>query len=174
MDDGVQVVVLMGVSGSGKSVVAAGVSRAMGWRFAEGDDFHSQNDVRGMRSGRPLTDEDRAPWLRRIAGWIDRCVAEGASAVVTCSAVRAAYRDLLRDGRDAVRFCHLVGDAELIRDRLDRRTGHFMPPELLPSQLAILEPLSDAERAAGDFEVSIDQPVEAVVREVVGHLRPLP
>ena len=135
----------MGVSGSGKSTVAKGISAVMGWEFAEGDDFHSEANVAKMRSGQALTDEDRWPWLESIGSWISAKEAAGESAVVTCSALRRAYRDLLRRGRPHVRFLHVIAPAEVIRDRMEHRAGHYMPPSLLPSQIATLELLSDDE-----------------------------
>lgn len=98
-----------------------------------------------MHSGHPLTDEDRWPWLEAIGDWISDKEARGESAVVTCSALRRAYRDLLRKGRPAVRFLHMTAPPELIEDRMQHRAGHFMPPTLLPSQLSTLEPLEPDE-----------------------------
>ena len=141
----VQLVVVMGVSGSGKTTVGRGIATAMGWDYAEGDDFHSAENVAKMASGIPLTDGDRWPWLRAIGDWLDEHVRAGRSAVVTCSALRRVYRDLLREGRDEVRFCHLDVDTDLIKSRLEHRHGHYMPPSLLPSQLATLEPLQRDE-----------------------------
>jgi gluconokinase len=142
---GVDLIVVMGVSGSGKTTVARGIADAMGWEFAEGDDFHSAANVAKMAAGHPLTDEDRWPWLRSIGAWLTEHEKAGRNAVVTCSALRRVYRDLLRDGRPDVRFCHVEADAALIKDRIERRTGHYMPPSLLPSQLATLEPLQPDE-----------------------------
>lgn len=139
------VVVVMGVSGSGKTTVAKGIATLMGWEFAEGDAFHSEANVAKMHSGHPLTDDDRWPWLEAIGEWIGDKEARGESAVVTCSALRRAYRDLLRKGRPAVRFLHLTAPPALIEDRMQHRAGHFMPPTLLPSQLATLEPLASDE-----------------------------
>ncbi len=139
------VVIVMGVSGSGKTTVARGIAAAMGWPFAEGDDFHSDANVAKMASGHPLTDDDRWPWLRSIGEWIDAHLRSGSGAVVTCSALRRVYRDLLREGRPGVRFCHVASDAGLIADRLAHRKGHYMPPSLLPTQLAALEPLQPDE-----------------------------
>jgi gluconokinase len=142
---GPDVVIVMGVSGSGKTTVAKGISTVMGWEFAEGDAFHSDANVEKMRRGEALTDGDRWPWLEAIGDWISDKEAAGESAVVTCSALRRAYRDLLRRGRPHVRFLHLTAPADLIRDRMEHRPGHYMPPSLLPSQIATLEPLGDDE-----------------------------
>lgn len=139
------VVVVMGVSGSGKSTVAKGLSTVLGWEFAEGDAFHPEANVAKMRCGTPLTDEDRWPWLRAIGEWISEKEKRGESAVVTCSALRRVYRDLLRDGRPHVRFLHVTAATDLIRDRMEHRPGHYMPSSLLPSQLATLEPLGADE-----------------------------
>lgn len=139
------IVVVMGVSGSGKTTVAKGISTAMGWEFAEGDAFHSQANVAKMASGTPLTDADRWPWLEAIGEWISAKEAAGESGVVTCSALRRAYRDVLRRGRPHVRFLDLVAPPDLIEDRMVHRLGHFMPPTLLPSQIATLEPLQADE-----------------------------
>ena len=139
------IVVVMGVAGSGKTPVAKGIAVSMHWLFAEGDAFHPEANVEKMHSGVPLTDEDRWPWLRLIGDWMSEQEDAGVSAVVTCSALRRVYRDLLREDRPAVRFCHVTSPESTIADRLDHREGHYMPPSLLPSQLATLEPLEDDE-----------------------------
>jgi gluconokinase len=138
-------VVVMGVSGSGKTTLAEGIATAMGWPFAEGDALHPEANVAKMHAGIPLTDEDRWPWLRILGDWMTQQEDAGRSAVVTCSALRRVYRDLLRDGRPAVRFLHVTVPAADIADRLEHREGHYMPPSLLPSQLATLEPLQPDE-----------------------------
>jgi gluconokinase len=160
-------VVVMGVSGSGKTTVAKGIASAMGWEFAEGDDFHSDANVAKMSAGQPLTDEDRWPWLRAIGSWLSGREASRQNAVVTCSALRRAYRDLLRAGRPDVRFCHVEADAQLIEERVTQRTGHYMPPALLPSQLATLEPLQPDEpgvtvSVAGAPEATVERALEAL------------
>ncbi|MCU1536354.1 MAG: gluconate kinase [Humibacillus sp.] len=139
------IVIVMGVSGSGKSTIAKGLSTLTGWEFAEGDAFHSDANVEKMRSGQALTDDDRWPWLESIGDWISAKEAAGESAVVTCSALRRVYRDLLRRGRPHVRFLHIEAPSALIQDRMEHRPGHYMPPSLLPSQLATLEPLGADE-----------------------------
>jgi gluconokinase len=141
-------IVVRGVSGSGKSTVAAGLVERLGWEFAEGDEFHPAANVEKMRSGTPLDDEDRWPWLRTLAGWIGEREQAGESVVVTCSALKRAYRDVLRDGHPSVWFAHVTADAELLRERLTHRSGHFMPSSLLDSQLALLEPLQHGEPGA--------------------------
>jgi len=142
---GPDILIVMGVSGSGKSTVAKGISTLLGWEFAEGDAFHSDANVAKMQSGQPLTDDDRWPWLESIGDWISTKEAAGESAVVTCSALRRVYRDLLRRGRPAVRFLHVEAPSEVIQGRMEQRAGHYMPASLLPSQLATLEPLQPDE-----------------------------
>lgn len=139
------ILVVMGVSGVGKTTVGIGIASALGWVFAEGDDFHSAANVAKMHAGHPLTDEDRWPWLRAIGAWMDGQIEAQRSAVVTCSALRRTYRDLLRAGRPEVTFCEVDAPADLIADRIQVRKGHYMPPSLLPSQLAAMEPLADDE-----------------------------
>lgn len=175
------IVVVMGVAGTGKSTVAKGISTLMGWPYAEGDAVHPQANVAKMHSGIPLTDEDRWPWLRLLGDWIDSTIAAGDSAVVTCSALRRAYREVLREGRPSVRFLHLHDSQDLIAERMAARTDHFMPPGLLPSQFATLEPLEPDEpgvvvSVAGDIPEVIERSMTAlrlVPRESEGaHERP--
>ena len=141
-------IVVMGVSGSGKSTVAAGLVDRLGWEFAEGDDFHPKANVEKMRSGQPLDDDDRWPWLRRLAAWIGERERAGTSVVVTCSALKRSYRDVLCDGHPSVWFAHVTADRELLRERVEYRTGHYMPSSLLESQLTTLEPLQADEPGA--------------------------
>ncbi len=133
-------VVLMGVSGAGKSTVAAELASRLGWDLAEGDEFRTPANTEELRSGQPLDDGDRWPWLYRLADWIGRCEATDQDAVVTCSALERSCRDLLRDGHPSVWFVHVASDPELIRARLGGRSGHYMPPSLLDSQRATPEP----------------------------------
>ena len=133
--------VVMGVSGSGKTTVATGVAERLGWVFAEGDDFHPHSNVEKMRAGVALTDDDRWPWLASLAGWIGEREAAGQNAVLTCSALKRTYRDVLAAGHPSVRFVHVTASAETIRHRLENRRGHYMPASLLASQLDTLEPL---------------------------------
>ena len=156
----VRQIIVMGVSGVGKSTIAEGICQVTGWPLAEGDDFHPESNVAKMQAGTPLTDEDRWPWLRAIGAWMDEQVAAGRSAVVTCSALRRVYRDLLREARPEVEFCHLVADPNLVGDRISHRGGHFMPPSLLPSQYATLEPLDPDEPGV---TVSVEGSVPDVV-----------
>lgn len=138
-------VVVMGVSGSGKSTVAALIAARISAKLADADDFHPQANVAKMRAGRPLDDGDRAPWLAALAGWLAQRAAAGERAVLSCSALRRSYRDVLRAAGTGVVFLHLVGPRELIADRMRQRAGHFMPPELLESQFAALQPLEPDE-----------------------------
>jgi gluconokinase len=137
--------VVMGVSGVGKTSVAAELVERTGWAFVEGDDLHPEANRAKMAAGTPLDDDDRWPWLRRIAAWIGEQEAAGRDAVLTCSALKRSYRDLLRDGHPSVRFVHLLAPPELIKNRVDARRGHYMPPSLLASQLDTLEPLAPEE-----------------------------
>jgi gluconokinase len=138
----VSVVVVMGVSGSGKTTVGTALAESLGVEYAEADKFHSPENIAKMSAGTPLTDEDRWPWLRSIAEWIREH--EETGGVVTSSALKREYRDLLRTGGDTW-FLHLNGSHELIAGRLASRKGHFMPASLLDSQLATLEPLESDE-----------------------------
>ncbi|HSY15696.1 MAG TPA: gluconokinase, partial [Jatrophihabitantaceae bacterium] len=133
------IAVVMGVSGTGKSTIAALLASKLGWPMAEGDDFHSAANVAKMHAGHPLTDEDRWPWLHSIADWIGERERAGDGGVVTCSALKRAYRNLLVDGHPDVRFVCLVGSRALLADRIGHREGHFMPASLLDSQLDTLE-----------------------------------
>lgn len=141
------IIIVGGVSGSGKSTVGALLAGRLGWRFGDADDFHSDANVAKMRAGTPLTDEDRLPWLRSVAAWMDERIAAGESAVVACSVLKRGYRDLLREGRPSVVVAYMqVPRAELER-RLTLRHRHFFPERLLDSQLATLELPSEAEKA---------------------------
>lgn len=133
------VLVVMGVSGSGKTTVAALLSGRLGWAFEDGDDLHPAANIEKMHAGIPLTDDDRWPWLQAIAAWIDKRRVAGEHGVVTCSALRRVYRDLLLRGRPDVRLVYLKGDKALISRRQAARQGHFMPTSLMDSQFATLE-----------------------------------
>lgn len=132
------VLVLMGVSGSGKSTVGGALAGRLGWDLGEGDDLHPDANVAKMAAGHPLTDDDRWPWLARVRAWIDEHIAAGRPGLVTCSALKRAYRDVLRDGH--VVFVYLAADRDELQARLTARQDHFMPAALLDSQLADLEP----------------------------------
>ena len=133
------IVVVMGVSGSGKSTVAARLADALGCQFQEGDDLHPRENVEKMRSGTPLSDADRLPWLRKIAEGIDGRRARGECGVVTCSALKRSYRDIIIGDRRDVVLVYLKGSRDLIHQRLIARHEHFMPVALLDSQFATLE-----------------------------------
>lgn len=139
------VLVMMGVSGSGKSTVGGVLAGRLGWDLGEGDDLHPEANVAKMAAGHPLTDADRWPWLDRVRGWIDEHVAAGRPGIITCSALKRAYRDVLRDPH--VVFVHLSGTREQLASRMTARQGHFMPVALLDSQLADLEPPGEDEQA---------------------------
>ncbi len=154
--------VVMGVSGSGKSTVGKLIAEALNARYAEGDSFHPPANVEKMRGGKPLDDTDRAPWLAAMAAAIRDWNARGETVVLACSALKRRYRDVLRSGGD-VRFIHLAGDKAAIAARLATRTGHYMPPTLLDSQFATLEPPGDDEA----ITVSVDgSPAEIAARAV--------
>ncbi|YAL82168.1 gluconokinase [Dermacoccaceae bacterium W4C1] len=150
------IVVVMGVSGVGKSTVAKGISTFTGWEFAEGDAFHPQANIDKMSQGIPLDDEDRWPWLGSLRDWMREQAAAGHSAVVTCSALRRSYRDLLREAGPQVRFLHLEAAENLIGERMSHRQGHYMPTSLLHSQYETLEPLTPQELEAGSVVVSVE------------------
>lgn len=152
-------VVIMGVAGCGKSSVGEALSRLLGIPYRDGDDLHTPQAVEKMRAGIPLTDDDRWPWLDRVALELD----EAAPVIVGCSALRRIYRDRIRAGAGGpVQFVHLSGTRELIASRMASRTGHYMPLSLLDSQFAILEPPGTDEA----LTVDIDQPLEVLVDRI--------
>jgi gluconokinase len=159
--------VVMGVSGSGKSTIAERLAARLGWRYEDGDKFHPPANVAKMSAGHPLTDDDRWPWLQAIADEIDRTCEASERAVIACSALRHAYRDILVHGRDDIRIVFLNGTQDLIADRLAARKGHFMPPGLLTSQFKTLEPPQPGERP---ITVSIDTSVENIVDDIIRQL----
>ena len=150
------VLVIMGVSGTGKSTLGLDLAEHLDWPMQEGDDLHPDANVAKMAAGHPLDDADRAPWLARVAAWIDARIAESSPGIMTCSALKRRYRDVLR--RDEVVFVHLTGSKAVIAERLGRRKGHYMPVSLLESQLDTLEP-------PGDDELAIEVPVESTTDE---------
>jgi gluconokinase len=157
----------MGVSGSGKSTVADELAQRIGWRYEDGDKFHPAGNVAKMSAGHPLTDDDRWPWLQAIADEIDRACMAGEHVVIACSALKRSYRDVLVHGRNDVRIVYLKGAQELIADRLGRRKGHFMPPGLLISQFATLQPPNADENPV---TVSIEASVDEIVDDIVSQL----
>jgi gluconokinase len=160
--------VIMGVSGSGKSTIADALAKELGWRYEDGDKFHPPSNVAKMRAGHPLTDEDRRPWLQAIADEIERSCKRGERVVIACSALKRAYRDMLVRRRSDVRIVFLDGTEALIAGRLAARKGHFMPPGLLRSQFRTLEPPTPDERPV---TVSIDATIETIVDDIVSQLK---
>jgi gluconokinase len=158
--------IFMGVSGSGKSTIAALVAQHLGWPMIEGDDLHPPANIAKMTQGIPLNDDDRRPWLEAIAAHIDTWRQAGSQGVITCSSLRHAYRDILRAGHDDIRFVFLKGSYELLLGRMQHRQRHFMPASLLQSQFATLEEPGSDEA----ITVSIDQPVEGIVADTLAQL----
>jgi gluconokinase len=162
------IVVLMGVCGSGKTTVGRALAASLQWHFLDADEFHPPANVAKMARGTPLSDDDRWPWFDRVVVELRRCNTAGTPVVVACSALKQAYRDRLAQGGD-VRFAYLKGDVATIEPRLAGRTGHFMPPSLLASQLATLEEPTAA------IVVDVRQPVAAQVDAIARALQqPLP
>ncbi len=157
--------VVMGVSGAGKSVIGSLLAERLGLPFADADDLHPASNVRAMAAGRPLTDDDRWPWLDAVGAALARASTSGL--VMACSALKRSYRDAIRAKAPDARFVHLDGTPELLRARIGARTGHFMPAALLDSQLAALEPLAPDEPG---MTVSIDQTPIEIVAQIAGIL----
>lgn len=161
------IVVVAGVSGSGKSTVGGLLAADLGWPFEDGDALHPAANVAKMRAGVPLTDADRRPWLAVVASWIDERIAAGTSAVVACSALKRSYREFLLDGRPEVQLVVLTASPGVLAARLTQRHGHFFPAQLLSSQLAALELPGPGERS---IVVSADAPPAGVVAQIEGRL----
>jgi carbohydrate kinase (thermoresistant glucokinase family) len=162
-----QVVVIMGVSGAGKTTVGRRLARQLCWNFAEGDALHSPENLAKMKSGQPLTDADRAPWLAAVGEVIDGWLRRGECGVITCSALKRSYRRQIIGDHQAVRLVSLEGPRELIAERLAVRRDHFMPAGLLDSQFATLEPPAPDENP---ITVGINRPVEEIIDQVLGVL----
>jgi carbohydrate kinase (thermoresistant glucokinase family) len=161
------VLVLMGVSGCGKTTVAEIIAQRLRWPFEEGDALHPPENVAKMHAGHPLDDADRAPWLARVADWVDTRLDAGESGVITCSALKRKYRELIdRRGRE-IEFVYLHGSRELIASRLAGRQGHFMPSSLLDTQFATLEEPGPDEPA---IRVEIGDAPEAIAAEIIDAL----
>jgi gluconokinase len=161
------VLVVMGVAGVGKTTLAEALAQRLGWTFQEGDALHPAANIAKMTGGQPLADADRMPWLDAIGAWIDAQLGRNQSGVITCSALKRAYRDRLAKGRPRVTFVFIQLDHARVAARLARRKGHFMPPSLLASQFADLEPPGPDEPAiVVDGATPIEDQVEAVVARV--------
>ena len=170
MANGPTSVVVMGVSGSGKTTIAEALAERLGWEFTEGDSHHPPANVEKMRAGIPLDDADRAPWLDQLAEWIAERETAGRSVVLTCSALKRTYRDRLREGSESVWFVHVDVPEDELAKRLAARKGHYMPPSLLRSQLDALEPLGGDEPGVtvpgtGSPDEVVDTLVEVLARE---------
>jgi gluconokinase len=164
-----QVIILMGVSGSGKSSTGLKLAKRLDWEFRDGDGFHPESNVAKMSAGIPLTDDDRRPWLDAIAEWIETRRREGRPAIVACSALKHSYRERLVCGKPDVWVVHLHGTKELIASRMGGRKGHFMPTALLDSQFATLEEPRHDERV---LTINIAMPPSRVVESIVRFVDP--
>ncbi|WP_150123444.1 gluconokinase [Halotalea alkalilenta] len=160
-------VIFMGVSGSGKTTAAQAFAQRMGWAFAEADEFHPQANIDKMSAGIPLQDEDRWPWLRDIRDWISAKGEAGENVVLTCSALKRSYRDLLREAECDVRFVLLDVDYEVLTERMRSRKGHYMPVSLLDSQLATLERLTADEPGE---TINAESTPESIVDQVIADM----
>jgi gluconokinase len=165
LSDQQPVLVLMGVSGCGKSTVAGLLAGQLGWDFQEGDDLHSEENVEKMASGQPLTDDDRWPWLDSVASWIREHDFAGIPGIVTCSALKRSYRDRLRGPH--VVFVYLAGSGDEIRNRLSARMNHYMPAVLLDSQLACLDTPAADERV---ITIGVAAPPAEIAAEIIRRL----
>lgn len=164
--DGPPILLITGVSGSGKSTIGRLLAARLGWTYAEADDFHPDSNIAKMAAGQPLDDADRAPWLAAIGAWIDETTRAGQPAVVSCSALKRAYRDTLREGRPNVRLIYLDADHQIISERLAAREGHFFPARLLDSQFHDLErPDPDEHALMVDVDATPEQIVDRLLPE---------
>jgi gluconokinase len=164
------VVVVMGVSGSGKSTVGAALAERLGVPFADGDDLHPAENIAKMSAGRPLDDADRGPWLEAVGRWLAGHA--GSGGVITCSALKRSYRDLLRRFAPDAELVHLHGRHDVIARRQADRRGHYLPPSLLASQFAALEPLDDTVEAG--VVLDVDGDVSSIVDRYLAHRHPTP
>ncbi len=163
------ILVLMGVSGSGKSTVAQELQRVLGWPFQEGDDLHPPANVEKMRSGQPLNDQDRLPWLQAIARWIDECLAAHQPGIITCSNLKRAYRNITIGTRRGVTLVYLKGDEPVIQRRMLNRMHRYMPPSLLGSQFDTLEEPGEDEHP---ITVLVHGSIAETVVELLSQLAP--
>ena len=161
------ILVIMGVSGSGKTTIATLLAKKLGWVFRDGDEFHPAANVEKMKSGMPLTDEDRWPWLEAVARFIDEELARGTKTIVACSALKRRYRDIIIDGRKGVRLIYLKGEKALLERRLAQRHGHFMPSSLLKTQFdALDEPGLEENPLIVSVDATPDQTVDHILAEL--------
>jgi gluconokinase len=160
------IVIVFGVSGAGKTTIGKLLAQELGWRFYEADDFHSQTNINKMRSGIPLTNDDRSPWLESLRQLIKRSLEAGENAVLACSALKRAYRQRLRVSDD-VKLVFLHGNSALIEKQLRRRRGHFMNPALLSSQFSDLE---EPQQGEGVLTVELGRTPHELVKEIKGKL----
>ena len=158
-------IIIMGVSGCGKTSVGQALSASTGWPFFDGDDFHPQANVDKMARGIPLDDTDRQPWLEALHNLIAEHLSQEQSLIVACSALKASYREILRGELEHVLFVHLDGSFDLIYARMQRRSGHYMKAGMLRSQFETLEPPEEA------LEVSIEQPVSEIIDKIVATIK---
>jgi ribose 5-phosphate isomerase A len=158
------ILVVMGVAGSGKSTIAEELSARLGWPFEEGDSLHPAANIAKMHAGIPLTDADRLPWLERVAAWIDRQRAKKEPGIIACSALKHAYRQIIIGDRPEVRLIYLRGGRDLIAEHLAGRHGHFMPPELLRSQIDTLE---EPDPSEDPLAVDVGPPAAQVADEII-------
>lgn len=158
------IVIVTGVTGSGKSTVGRALADRLGWHFHDADDLHSPEHVERMRRNEPLDDALRLPWLLRVRAVVEEAARDGRGQVIACSALKAQYRETIAGGFRGVRFVHLTGDADLLRDRLALRAGHFAGPGLLDSQLLALEVPDDALTL--DVALPVDALVDAIERDL--------
>jgi len=160
------VVILMGVSGVGKTTVGTRLAEALGWEFVDGDAFHPDANVEKMNRGEPLTDEDRWPWLRAIRDFIHERLAQGEPAIVACSALKAVYREVLLDGNDGAQIVYLKGSYALLRRRMEARTDHFFDAEMLDGQFEVLEEPGPEAALTMSVDASPDAIVHTICREM--------
>jgi gluconokinase/shikimate kinase len=160
----------MGVSGCGKTTIAAILAGRLGWQFEEGDALHPQSNIDKMAAGYPLTDADRWPWLEKVTDWVDERLDAGQNGLITCSALKRSYRDLINRRRSGVMFVYLAGSKETIAAPLAARHDHFMPPNLLDSQFADLEEPGPDESA---IRVDIGPPAAVITEEILEGLKDL-
>ena len=160
--DPVSILILMGVSGCGKTVIGINLAGVLDWEFVESDNYHSHEDVRKMSNNIPLTDADRWPWLKSLHDLLVEKQSQGIPVVLACSALKESYREMLREGLKRCEFVYLQGDYHLIWERM-RQREHFMKPTMLQSQFDALEEPQDA------FTVHIDQPVDRIIEQIIHH-----